>query len=79
MTSLLFLETGVKFFTKQLEIKIENKLKTIRIINDNHKDKFREKHIVKEMFCKKWCDKGDVALSLIIANFISEYLEPVLI
>lgn len=70
---------SVNFFTKQLEIKIENKLKTIRIINGNHKDKFKEKHIVKEIFRKKWCDKGDVTLSLDITNSIPKYLEPVLI
>ena len=44
-------------------------MKTIRIINSNHKDKFRRKHIVKVTFCKKGCCKGNGVLPLNITNY----------
>jgi hypothetical protein len=56
--------TDVKVFTKQLEIKTykNRKLKTIRIIKEIKKTNLEEetKHIVKPIFCKKKCYKGDM-------------------
>jgi hypothetical protein len=40
----------------------KKKLKTIRIISGNQKDKFKKKHIIKVIFRKKECCKGDVLL-----------------
>jgi hypothetical protein len=49
------------------------------IINDNKNDKLKRKHIVKIIFRKKWCFKGDVVLILSITNLLHKYLKPVLI
>lgn len=48
---------------------------TIRIINGNHKDKFRRKYILKIIFCKKGCCKDDIVLLLNITNSLPEFLE----
>jgi len=46
---------------------------TIKKIN------LKNKHIIKVIFRKKGCCKGDIVLSLSITNILSESLEPVLI
>jgi hypothetical protein len=43
------------------------------IINDNKKNKFKRKHIVKIIFRKKWYFKGDVVLILSITNLLHEF------
>jgi len=49
------------------------------VINDNQKDKFRRKHIINVIFCKKGCNKSYVILSLNITNSLVESLKPIFI
>jgi hypothetical protein len=51
---------------------IKNKLKIIRIIKGNQKNKFRRKHIVKLTIRKKVCGKSDNILLLGITNLLFE-------
>jgi hypothetical protein len=56
-------------------IKKIKKLKTIRIIDDNKKDKLERKHIVNVTFHKKGYYKGNIVLPLSIINPLPKYLE----
>jgi hypothetical protein len=56
-----------------------NKLKIIRIINDNKEDKFIRYHIVKVTLFKKGYGKSNVCLLLDIINHLPKSLKIVLI
>jgi hypothetical protein len=56
-----------------------NKLKIIRVINDNKKDKFRRYHVVNVTLFKKGYGKSNVCLSLDIINHLPKSLKIVLI
>ena len=50
-----------QIFKKILEIRNKKyKLKAIRIIKSNKKNKLKKKHIIKVIFCKKKYSKDDI-------------------